>query len=107
MINIEDFQKVELRVARIKSAERVEGSEKLLRFIVSLGEEERQVIGGFGRAYSPEEMVGKEVIIVANLAPRIMMGQESNGMILAATDESGVPVIVRPERDVPDGSGIR
>lgn len=107
MINIDDFQKIELRIARIKSAERVEGSEKLLRFIVSLGSEERQILGGFGRAYDPGEMVGKEIVIVANLAPRMMMGFESNGMILAATDEAGIPVLICPEKDVSEGTGIR
>lgn len=107
MITIDDFQKIELRVAKIKSAERVEGSEKLLRLIVSLGDEDRQILGGLGRAYTPEELTGKKVVVVANLAPRTMMGFESRGMIVAATDESGKPVIISPERDIPEGSGIR
>ena len=107
MINFDEFQKIELKIARVISAERVEGSEKLLRLMVSLGAEDRQILAGIGRAYAPEELVGKEIVVVANLASRMIMGLESNGMVLAATDDSGIPVVIRPERDVPEGTGLR
>ena len=96
MINFDEFQKIELKIARVISAERVEGSEKLLRLMVSLGAEDRQILAGIGRAYAPEELVGKEIVVVANLASRMIMGLESNGMVLAATDDSGIPVVIRP-----------
>lgn len=108
MINIEEFGKVELRVAKIESAERVEGSGKLVRLQVKLGEEEnRQILAGIGKAYEPESLVGREIIIVANLEPRMMMGLESQGMLLAATDADGKPVLLIPEKEVEPGSGIR
>ena len=99
MINYEQFTQTDLRVATILSAERVEGSEKLLRLRVSLGEEERQIIAGIGKKYAPEELTGKQIIIVANLEPRMLMGLESQGMLLAADSPDG-PVILMPEREV-------
>jgi len=86
MISIEDFKKAELKIAKILSAERVEGSEKLIKLKVSLGEEEeRQLVAGIGKAYEPEALIGKEIVVVANLEPRTMMGIESQGMLLAAS----------------------
>jgi methionine--tRNA ligase beta chain len=107
MINFEEFAKVELKVVRVLSAENVENSEKLLKLTVSSGEEERQVIAGIGKAYTPESLVGKEVVIVANLEPRMIMGLESQGMIVAATDEAGLPAIVCPDREVPVGTVLK
>ena len=107
MINYEQFSAVEMRVATVTAAERIEGSDKLLRLQLDLGELGlRQIIGGIGKAYTPEELVGTQIIIVANLEPRSLMGQESNGMLLAARDESEVPVLLRPQRAVPAGSKI-
>jgi len=119
-MTIEEFQKVELRIAKILSAERVEGSEKLLKLKVTLGDSERQVLAGIGKAYEPDHLIGKEIVIVANLDPREFKikgsdpstgsGQvvlESQGMLLAAQDEEGRPVILSPEREVPPGGGIR
>ncbi|MBI5198522.1 MAG: methionine--tRNA ligase [Nitrospirae bacterium] len=83
-ITIEDFAKIDLRVGLIKSAERVKGSEKLIKLMVDLGTEERQVLAGIGTRYAPEELPGKRVIVVCNLEPRKMMGMESQGMLLAA-----------------------
>lgn len=112
MIPFSDFEKVELRIARILSAERVEGSEKLLKLQLDAGDKNeagepvsRQILAGIGKVYAPENIVGKEITIVANLEPRKLMGQESNGMLLAASDESG-PVILMPERETPPGSAI-
>ncbi len=85
-ITIDEFQKVQLRTARVVSAERVPKSEKLLKLQVSLGSEERQIVAGIGKKYEPEALVGKTVVIVANLKPAKLMGVESQGMVLAAGD---------------------
>ena len=106
MISVDDFKKVELKVAKVISAERVEGSEELLKLEVDLGGEKRQIIAGIGKAYSPEDLTGKQIIIVANLEPRSLMGLESQGMVLAANAESG-PVLLIPDKDVIPGTEIR
>jgi methionine--tRNA ligase beta chain len=106
MVSFEDFKKVELKIAKILEAERVEGSEKLLRLKVSLGSLERQIIAGIGLKYKPEDLIGKEIAIVANLEPRKLMGLVSEGMLLAASGEDG-PVILMPEREVPAGAEVR
>jgi methionine--tRNA ligase beta chain len=105
MINFDDFKKVELKVAKVLSAERVEGSEKLLKLSLDLGTEQRQIVAGVGKAYSPETIIGMEIVIVANLEPRALMGVESNGMLLAASDAE--PVLLVPHKEVPPGTGIR
>ncbi|HNZ55160.1 MAG TPA: methionine--tRNA ligase subunit beta [Candidatus Paceibacterota bacterium] len=99
MISFEEFKKVELRVAEILAAGRVEGSDKLLKLKASLGEDERQIIAGIGKNYEPEGLVGKKVIIVANLEPRSLLGLESQGMILATSNEEGRSTILTPESD--------
>jgi len=92
MINYEDFKKIDLRVAEILSAERVDGSEKLLKLEVGLDNEKRQIIAGIGKQYTPEEIINKQIIIVANLEPKKLMGLESQGMLLAtSTEEKGLP----------------
>jgi len=107
MINFDHFSAMELRVATVTSAERVEGSDKLLKLQLDLGElGPRQIVAGVGKAYEPEVLVNTQIIIVANLEPRSLMGLESNGMLLAARDADGVPVLLRPERTVPPGSKI-
>ncbi|MBI5221041.1 MAG: methionine--tRNA ligase [Candidatus Liptonbacteria bacterium] len=143
-MTIEEFQKVDLRVARILSAERVEGSEKLVRLSVDLGEvspvddthvsdgsdgtytsytthksngadttdvvlapKTRQILAGIGQAYAPEELVGRQIVVVANLDPRKLMGLESQGMLLAASDASGQPVLLTPEKKVAPGTRIK
>src|SRR3989475_3047008 len=83
-ISIDDFAKIELRVGQVKVAEKVEGADKLLRLEVDLGTEVRQVVAGIAEAYAPETLIGRKVVIVANLAPRKLRGLESNGMIVAA-----------------------
>lgn len=105
MITIDDFKKIELRVAKIKIVERVQGSEKLLKLRVDIGEEERQIIAGIGLAYDPEHLIGREIIIVSNLEPRMLMGLESQGMLLAASSEQ--PVLLQPEKEVEPGALIR
>ena len=106
MITFDQFKEINLRVVKILSAERVEGSDKLLRLQVSLGEEERQIVAGIGKRYSLEELVGTEIVIVANLEPRKLMGLESQGMLLAADSPEG-PVLLRPDREVPPGSMVK
>jgi len=106
-ISIDDFAKVELRVAQVKTAERVKGADKLLRLEVDLGTEVRQLVAGIAEAYEPETLIGRKVVIVANLAPRRLRGLESNGMIVAASPEGGKPVLASFLEDVPVGTRLK
>jgi methionyl-tRNA synthetase len=106
-ITIDDFAKIELRVAQVKVAEKVKGADKLLRLEVDLGDEVRQIIAGIAEAYAPETLVGRKVVIVANLAPRKLRGLESNGMIVAASLEGGSPVLAAFLEDVPVGARLK
>jgi methionyl-tRNA synthetase len=91
-ISIDDFKKVEIRIGEIKSAEKIEGSEKLLRFQVNFGDHERQVLSGIAAYFpEPEKLVGKRCPFVTNLAPRVMMGLESQAMILAVGGDGETP----------------
>lgn len=112
MISFEEFKKVDLRVAKIINAERVEGSEKLIKLQVDLGpstgsggQGQRQIVAGIGKYYEPEKLIGREIIIVVNLEPRKLMGLESQGMLLAANLD-GEPVLLMPDREVPSGTKI-
>lgn len=105
-ITIDDFIKVELRVAEVLSAERLPKSDKLLHLRVSLGTEERTVLAGMAEYYEPEALVGRKVIMVANLAPRKMRGVESQGMLLAA-EADGKVSLLQPDQDLPAGATIR
>lgn len=104
-MTIDEFRKVELRVGKITAAERVEGSEKLVKLQVDTGEP-RQLVAGIGKAYEPEALVGREIVVVANLEPRKMMGLESQGMLLAAHGEDGVPFLLGPDKEVPPGAAV-
>src|SRR5713101_2946760 len=106
-ISIDDFAKIELRVALVKTAERVKGADKLLRLEVDLGTEVRQLVAGIAEAYEPEALIGRKVVIVANLAPRKLRGLESNGMIVAASPEGGKPVLASFLEDVPVGTRLK
>jgi len=107
-ITIDDFAKVELRVGLVKAAERIAGADKLLKLQVDLGDEVRQVLAGIALAYAPEELVGRKVVVVANLAPRKMRGLESNGMLLAASaGADGKPVLCTFAEDIPPGAKVR
>jgi len=107
-ITIDDFAKVELRVALVKVAERVKGADKLLRLEVDLGTETRQIVAGIAKAYDPEKLIGRKVVIVANLAPRKLRGLESQGMIVAASlGDDGVPVLAGFLEDVPVGARLK
>jgi methionyl-tRNA synthetase len=107
-ISIDDFAKVELRVAQVKVAERVPKADKLLRLEVDLGYETRQILAGIAEAYEPESLIGRKVVIVANLAPRKLRGYESNGMIVAASiGEKGKPVLAGFLEDVEIGARLK
>jgi methionyl-tRNA synthetase len=106
-ISIDDFAKVEMRVGEVRVAEKVKGADKLLRLEVDIGSEVRQVVAGIAEAYAPETLVGRKVVIVANLAPRKLRGLESNGMIVAASAEGGKPVLCGFLEDVPVGTRLK
>jgi len=106
-ISIDDFTKIELRVGLVKVAERVPKADKLLRLEVDIGTETRQVLAGIAEAYAPETLIGRKVVIVANLAPRKLRGMESNGMIVAASLEDGKPVLAGFLEDVPVGARLK
>ncbi len=106
-IGIEDFAKVEMRVGRVKTAERVAGADKLLQLQVDIGDEVRQIVAGLALAYKPEELVGRKVVVVTNLQPRKLRGVESNGMIVAASLPDGAPVLAGFLEDVPVGARLK
>jgi methionyl-tRNA synthetase len=107
-INIDDFAKVELRVAQILVAERIPKADKLLRLEVDLGYEKRQILAGIAQYYEPQKLIGRKIVIVANLAPRKMRGLESNGMLLAASlPPDGAPVLAGFLEDVPLGARLK
>ena len=105
MINFEDFKKIELKVAKIIKAEKVENSNKLLKLQIDLGEEKRQLIAGIGKAYLADDLVGKEIIVAANLEPKNIFGMESQGMLLAANIGDS-PALLIPDKEIPPGAKI-
>jgi methionyl-tRNA synthetase len=107
LIGIEDFAKIELKVAKVLTAEKVEKSHKLVKLCIDLGGEERQLLAGIGKAYTPEDLIGKKIVVLANLKPAKLMGVESQGMLLAATDSEGVLSILTLDRDVKEGAKIK
>jgi len=106
-IGIDEFRKLDLRVAKVLSAEKIPKSDKLLKLQVSLGNEQRQVIAGIAEHYKPEDLVGKKIVVVSNLAPAKLMGQESQGMLLAASDSNGRLSIITVSGDIDEGSVIK
>jgi methionyl-tRNA synthetase len=106
-ISIDDFLKVEMRVGQVKSAEKVAGADKLLKVMVDLGDEVRQIVAGIATVYSPEQLVGRKVVVVCNLEPRKLRGVESNGMIVAASNPDGSPVLAGFLEDVPVGARLK
>ena len=105
-ISIDEFAKVELKVAKVVACEKVEKSKKLLKLTVKLGDETRTVVSGISHAYSPEELIGKKLVMVANLKPAKLCGITSEGMILCAEGEDGTLSFLAPEKDVEDGSSV-
>ncbi|RMD76399.1 MAG: methionine--tRNA ligase subunit beta, partial [Lentisphaerae bacterium] len=106
LIDIEDVTKLDLRTAKVLAAERIEGSKKLLKLQVSLGSEERQIVAGIAPWYEPEALVGKIIVVVANLKPARLMGVESQGMLLAAKTGKQLRVITTDAEDVKPGAKI-
>lgn len=106
-IGIEDFAKVQLKVARVLEAEPVEGSDKLLKLQLVVGGERRQVVAGIRANYDPIDLIGRQVVMVFNLKPAKLRGVESQGMLLAATDEDGGAILLQPDREAPEGAGVR
>ncbi len=106
MITFDDFAKLELKVGTVLESVEVEGSEKLIKLQIDLGEENpRQILAGIKKSYTPEELVGKQIIVVANLEPRMMMGHESAGMMLVADAEDNL-IFLTPEKQVSPGIKI-
>mgnify|MGYP001578050122 FL=1 len=107
MISFDEFSKLELKVGTVMEAEDVEGSEKLIKLMVDLGEDQpRQILVGVKQWYKPSDLAGKQVVVVTNLEVRKMMGLESQGMMLAADSEDG-PVFLTTPKQVPPGTKIR
>jgi methionyl-tRNA synthetase len=107
-ISIDDFAKADLRVGLVKSAEKVKGADKLLHLQVDIGEPQpRSIVAGIASAYEPAALIGRKVVIVANLAPRKLRGLESQGMIVAASLEGGRPVLAAFTEDVPVGARLK
>ncbi len=112
MITIDDFKKVEMRVGKVFEASRVEGSEKLLKLLVDVGEKNeagenvsRQILSGIQKYYAPEDLMEKLVVVLVNLEPRMIMGMESRGMLIAAGDGERV-IFLTPEKDIQPGAQI-
>jgi len=106
-ITIDDFAKVELRVGQVKTAEKVKNADKLLKLEVDIGTEVRQIVAGIAEVYPPESLIGRKVVIVANLAPRKLRGIESQGMIVAASLADGKPVLASFLEEVPVGARLK
>ena len=106
VIQYDDFAKLDLRVGKIIQAEKVEKADKLLKLEIDLGFEKRTIVSGIALHFKPEEIVGKQVVVVANLAPRKMRGIESNGMILMAENATGKLIFVNPDEETDAGSGV-
>ena len=106
-ITIDDFAKVELKVGEVIACERVPKSSKLLHETIRVGGEVRSVVSGIAKWYTPEEMVGKKVVLVTNLKPVKLCGVLSEGMVLCAEDAEGNLSLIAPEKAMPDGAGIR
>jgi methionyl-tRNA synthetase len=106
-ITIEDFMKVDLRVARVVEAEPLEGSDKLLKLQLDVAGEKRQVVAGIKANYDPMDLIGRQVVVVFNLRPAKLRGTESQGMLLAAVDGTGGAILLQPERESPEGAKVR
>ncbi|HWJ91129.1 MAG TPA: methionine--tRNA ligase subunit beta, partial [Flavisolibacter sp.] len=106
-IQYDDFAKLDLRIGTIIQAEKVEKADKLLKLQVDLGAEKRTIVSGIAQHFNPQSLVNKQVIVVANLAPRKMRGIESQGMILTAEQSDGKLILVNPDSLTENGSGVR
>ncbi len=105
MASIEDFAKLELKIALVLNVEKVEGADKLLKLLVKIGEEQRTIVAGIAKSYAPEELINKKIVVITNLEPRKLKGIESQGMILATPTIDGWAVLV-PDKETEDGSKV-
>ena len=105
-ISFKEFQKMKLKVATIKQAEEIENSKNLIKLIVDLGTEERQILAGIKQHYKAEDLIGRQIVVIVNLEPATIMGEKSDGMLMAA-DIDGEPILLQPEREVPPGTTIK
>ena len=106
MISYDEFSKLDIKIGTIISAEKIEGTDKLLKLEIDLGNEKRQLVAGIAEMYLPKDLIGKQIPILTNLEPKKLKGVESQGMILAA-DVGGKPVLLHPEKEVPPGSIVK
>jgi len=106
-ITIDDFMKVELRTAKVLTAEKVPNSRKLVKLSVDVGTEQRTLVAGIAEAYEPEALVGRTIVMVFNLKPAKLMGIESNGMVLAASPDGGKPILAGFDQEIPPGTRVR
>jgi methionine--tRNA ligase beta chain len=106
MITFDDFKKLDIKIGKILSAEKIRGTDKLMKLEVDFGAEKRQLVAGIAELFTPDYLIGKEIPVLMNLESRNIRGIESHGMILAI-DVEGKPVLLHPEREVPPGSIIR
>lgn len=106
-ITIDEFAKIDLRVAKVLAAEKVEGSDKLLKLKISIAGAERQIVAGIAQQYTAEQLIGKEIVVVANLKPAKLRGLLSEGMLLAASNEEGKLAVIRPETEIGEGAKVK
>lgn len=107
MATIEDFMQLELKVAQVKEAVVHPDADKLLVLKIDLGGEERQLVAGIKKSYAPEDLIGKRIVVIANLEPAIIRGVESQGMLLAASDDNGVTLLTPERADIALGSRVK
>ncbi len=105
MYKFDDFAKLEIRMGTVVEAERVAGTDKLIKVIVDMGNEKRQVVAGFGHKHSPEELIGKQIPIVLNIEPATIRGVQSNGIFMALDDENAT--LLLPQKNIPNGSKVK
>lgn len=105
-VTFDEFKKLDLRIGRIIEAEQIMGSKKLIRMIVDFGSDKKQAVAGLFQWYQPSELVGKKAVFLLNLQKRVMMGVESQCMILAAEDDKGGVTLLQPDKDLAEGSKV-
>lgn len=106
-ITIDEFAKVQFRIGRVLEAEPLEGADKLLKLQVMIGDERRQIVAGIRSNYDPLDLIGRQVVVVANLKPAMLRGTESQGMLLAAVDDTGGAILLQPDKETPEGAKVR
>lgn len=107
MVSYEDFKKLDIRVAEVKSVQDHPNADKLLVLTVDVGTEIKQIVAGIKGAYAEKDLVGKKIIVLNNLEPIVLRGEESRGMLLAASEEGGSPVVLFPEKDISPGAIVK